>query len=237
MSDRLRSSSSSVMPILRRDLRVRRRAHERPLELDDRPLDLTRASADGTRHPVERAELVDDRALDPRDRVGLELDLAVGVESLDRPDQAEQPVGHEILLVDVGRKAGPETTGDELHERRVGEDQAIAHTAIPRRAVLLPERQRVSPRAGGAHALCEPLCGSWFAAATGGGYAVGRPIHLRAGQVRRARSPIHSASAPAASAITQARPPADADHTAVRASATAIVEKRSASARRCTPPA
>jgi len=44
------------------------------LELLVGALDLPRAGADGTRHPVECAQLVDDRATDTGDRVGLELD-------------------------------------------------------------------------------------------------------------------------------------------------------------------
>ena len=40
------------------------------------------------RHPVERAQLVDDRAADARDRVRLELDLAAEVEALDRARSA-----------------------------------------------------------------------------------------------------------------------------------------------------
>ena len=91
-------------PDLGGDLLVGRGAHQRPLELGDRALDLARARAHRARHPVERAELVDDRALDARDRVRLELDLAVRVEALDRADQAEQPVRDEILLVDVRRE-------------------------------------------------------------------------------------------------------------------------------------
>ena len=57
------------------------------------------------RHPVQRAQLVDDRALDPRDRVRLELDVAVGVVPLDRVDQPEQAVGDEVALVDVRGQA------------------------------------------------------------------------------------------------------------------------------------
>src|SRR4029079_7658378 len=74
------------------DLLVGRRAVELALELADRPLDVAGPGAHRARHPVEGAQLVDDRALDPRDRVRLELDVALGVEALDRPDQAEQPV-------------------------------------------------------------------------------------------------------------------------------------------------
>ena len=57
------------------------------------------------RHPVHRAELVDDRALDAGDRVRLELDVALGVVALDRADQAQEPVRDEITLVDVRRQA------------------------------------------------------------------------------------------------------------------------------------
>src|SRR5215212_5734531 len=48
--------------------------------------------ANGPRHPVQRAQLVDDRSLDARNGVGLELDVAVGLEALDRRDQADEPV-------------------------------------------------------------------------------------------------------------------------------------------------
>ena len=124
---------------LRRDLLVGRRAVQLLLELGDRALDVARASAHGARHPVERAQLVDDRALDARDRVRLELDLAVGVEALDRADQPEQAVRDEIALVHVRRQAAAEAAGDELDERRVGQDQAVADRPVTRLDELLPE--------------------------------------------------------------------------------------------------
>src|SRR4029077_4300709 len=62
------------------------------------------------------------------------------VEALDRADEAEEPVGHEILLVDVRRKARADTTRHELDERRVGEDQAVAKVLVLRLPILLPER-------------------------------------------------------------------------------------------------
>ena len=76
---------------LGRHLLVGRRALELVLELGVGALDLARPGADGARHPVQRAQLVDDRALDARDRVGLELDLALELEALDRVDQADSP--------------------------------------------------------------------------------------------------------------------------------------------------
>src|SRR5207237_9906512 len=64
-------------------------AVELTLELGDRALDVAGASTDRARHPVHCPQLVDDRALDARDRIRLELDVALGVVALDRPDQAE----------------------------------------------------------------------------------------------------------------------------------------------------
>ena len=110
------------------------------LELGDRALDLARPRAHRARHPVERAQLVDDRALDARDRVGLELDVAVGVVALDRADQAEQAVRDEVALVDVRGQPAAEPAGDVLDERRVGEDQPVAERAVAALPVLAPER-------------------------------------------------------------------------------------------------
>ena len=125
------SSSSSVeMPTFAGDLLVARRPAELALELPDRPLDLARPRTDRARHPVERAQLVDDRAADPGDRVGLELDVALRVVAVDRADQPEQPVRDEIALVDVRRQPRAEPAGDVLDERRVVDDQPVAQRFV-----------------------------------------------------------------------------------------------------------
>ena len=103
-----------MIPSVRGDLLVGRGAGELGLEVGDRPLDVAGAGAHGARHPVHRAQLVDDRALDPRDRVGLELDVAPGVEALDRADQAEEPVGDEVALLHVRGEAGAEAPATYL---------------------------------------------------------------------------------------------------------------------------
>ena len=139
ISSRESWNSSSVMPSDFGDLLVGRRARQLGLELGDRPLDVARAGAHGARHPVHRAQLVDDRALDPRDRVGLELDVAVGVEALDRADQPEEPVGDEVTLVDVGREPASEPARDVLDERRVREDQPVPERPVVRPLELVPE--------------------------------------------------------------------------------------------------
>src|SRR5207249_3242386 len=87
--------------------------------------------------------LVDDRALDARDRVRLELDVAVRIVALDRADQAEQPVRDEVVLLDVGRQAAAEAARDELDEGRVREDEAVAHTLVAVAPELAPEADRV----------------------------------------------------------------------------------------------
>src|SRR3954454_10834153 len=61
---------------LARHLIVGRGAVQLVLELGVDLLDLAGPCTHGARHPVQGAQLVDDRALDARDRVRLELDLA-----------------------------------------------------------------------------------------------------------------------------------------------------------------
>src|SRR4051794_13610630 len=124
------------------------------LELAVDALDLAGTGADGARHPVERAQLVDDRALDARDRVGLELDLALGVEALDRVDQADEAVGDEVGLLDVRRQAGGHAAGHVLDQRRVGHDELLAGTVGPRRLVATPE----IPQLDGFHIGFQAVC-------------------------------------------------------------------------------
>src|SRR3954454_12525235 len=120
-------------------LLVGRRPVEPVLELAVHALDLAGAGADRARHPVERAQLVDDRALDAGDRVGLELDLALGIEALDRVDQADQAVRDEVGLLDVRGQARGHAARDVLDQRRVGDHELLAGTSGSRRLVATPE--------------------------------------------------------------------------------------------------
>ena len=137
------SSSCGRDPDLLGDLLVGRRAAERRLELADRPLDLPRPRPHRPRHPVERAQLVDDRAADPRDRVRLELDVPLRVVAVDRAHQPEQPVRDEVGLVDVRRQPRAEPPRHVLHERRVVDDQPVAQRLVARPPVLEPEAPAV----------------------------------------------------------------------------------------------
>jgi hypothetical protein len=73
-----------------------------------------------------------------RDRVGLELDLALGIEALDRVDQADQAVRDEVGLLDVRGQAGGHPARDVLDQRRVGDDELLAGAVGPRRLVAPP---------------------------------------------------------------------------------------------------
>src|SRR5581483_2819503 len=199
-------------PDLPGDLLVRRRPPELRLERRDRALDLAGAGAHGARDPVECAQLVDDRAADAGDRVGLELDVAVGVVPLDRTDQAEEAVRDEVALVHVRGQPGAEPSGHVLDERRVHDDQPVAELLRPGPPVLAPE-----------------------AAGVGVARHEGR-IRGRAAQafVRRVRlsaetanKPIHAAIAAAATAITQR--PARAEPAAIPANASVSTVNRATS--------
>src|SRR5215216_4586668 len=107
------------------------RDHGRVRDLDERLLELLDREVELQRHLLVRgsavqAQLVDDRALDARDRVGLELDLAVDVEALDRVDQADQPVRDQVGFLDMGRQAGGHPAGDVLDQRGVGDHELLA---------------------------------------------------------------------------------------------------------------
>ena len=114
-------------------------ALELRLELGVRLLDVAGAGSHGAGHPVQRPKLVDDRPLDSRDREGLELDLAVEVEALDRTDQADQAVGDQVALLDVGWEPRRHPAGDELDQRRVRDDEMLARSLVPVLLVPSPE--------------------------------------------------------------------------------------------------
>ncbi len=100
------------------------------LEPLERPLEVAGLGAHRPRHPVDRAQLVEDRAFDSADRVGLELVAAVEVELFDCVDETEDPVAHEIGLIDTLRQAYRHPTGDVLHEWRVLQDETVTYLAL-----------------------------------------------------------------------------------------------------------
>ena len=132
-------SWSSVRSSSLGQLGVGGRAPQLALELRVRLLERPRLGPHRARHPVDRAELVEDVPLDAGDGVGLELEAAAEVELLDGVDQPEDAVGHEVGLVDALGQAGGDATGDVLHQRRVVDDQLVALLAAALGLVLGPE--------------------------------------------------------------------------------------------------
>jgi hypothetical protein len=115
------------------ELAVVGRAPQLVLELRV-PLDGSGFGAHRSRHPVNGPELVDDGAPDARDRVGLELEPTRQVELLQGVDEAEDPVAHEVGLVDGRRQSRRHPAGHELDQRRVVQDEPLARVG---RVVLL----------------------------------------------------------------------------------------------------
>ena len=112
------------------DLLVVGHASQFVLEGDVGLLDLPCTRPNGPRNPVHRTQLVDDRALDPGDGVGLELDRATQVELLDRVDEPEDAVADQVGSVDGLGKARRKAAGDVLHQGRVVEDELIASVRV-----------------------------------------------------------------------------------------------------------
>ena len=143
---RPRDLEQRLLELLLGDRRARRRSPRRSGRAPAcasssaiaRSMSRARARTERGTQSIERSSSMID-ALDPRDRVRLELDVALGVEALDRADQAEQPVGDEVALVDVRRQPAAEPAGDVLDERRVGEDQPVARGLVAGALVLAPE--------------------------------------------------------------------------------------------------
>ena len=104
-------------PEMIRDLPVGRGPLQARLHLRVRLLELPMFEADGARHPVERTQLVDDGASNPGNGVGLELDVPVEFELLQRIDETEHPVGDQVGLLHAGGQARGDTTGHVLDER------------------------------------------------------------------------------------------------------------------------
>ena len=109
------------------------------LELGHRALNLTGAGSYRARHPIEGAQLVEDGALDPVHRIGLEFVAAGRFELVDGVDQPEGAVGDEVRRLHVARQARAQTAGDELDQRGIVEDQALAGSLISGLLELFPE--------------------------------------------------------------------------------------------------
>ena len=92
-------------------------AAEALLDLTVGALEFAALLAYGTRHPVERAELVKDGALDAELRVRLELAVLVRVVLLDGVHQADHARVVKIVEVDVRRQSDRDAVDDVTDQR------------------------------------------------------------------------------------------------------------------------
>jgi hypothetical protein len=120
------------------DLGLGRHPVQRALELRVRAVHRAGLRPHRARDPVHRAQLVDDRAADPGARVGLELHRPARLVLLDRVDQAEHAVRHQVGLLHHRRQAHADPPGDRGDQRRVVQDQPLAHQTVAARLEQLP---------------------------------------------------------------------------------------------------
>ena len=113
------------------NLLVRGGAAQGRFQPPHRFLDLARLLADGAGHPVDGAQLVEDGAADPGDRVGLELHVLAGIELVDGVEEAEHPETDKIVELDVLRHAHGDLPRHVLHQRGV-----LPHEEVPQLLIL-----------------------------------------------------------------------------------------------------
>src|SRR4051794_15935457 len=123
----------------RAELVARRRAALDGGELAPRALQAPLEPARRAWRPVGLAQLVDDRAVDPRPRELLERRALARVPAVDRADELDEARGDQILDVAAGRQLGRLAVGQELDERRVAHDEPVAQPDVARALVLEPQ--------------------------------------------------------------------------------------------------
>src|SRR5439155_764800 len=143
-----------------------RRPAEHALEHVRRLLDQARLLPHAARHPVERAQVVQDRAADAELRVGGERRLLPGIVLADGVEEPDDAPRHQVVHLDVRRLARRQALHHTPHERQV-----------PAQHLLLAAAER---RVG-----CGTRRAAARAAARGG--AVSRPHHDRLPSARSRR--------------------------------------------------
>ena len=108
-------------------------------QLLQRAVDLAGLEAHQARHPVLRAQLVQNRAADTRGAVGLELDVALGLKAADRVHQAEVAPAHQVVEFDRLGQGLQQALGDVAHQRLVALQERVAQ-ALQLGRVLLGAR-------------------------------------------------------------------------------------------------
>ena len=84
---------------------------------------VTAATAQGARSPVEVAQAVDDGAADAQFRIRLEFHAALGLELIDGVEKSDDSGIHQVSDFDARRKTSRNSMSDMFDEREVLEDK------------------------------------------------------------------------------------------------------------------
>src|SRR5262249_22326471 len=127
-------------PGLAGDLLRARRTRQPLRQRSDRGTDRENPLLELTRHPHSPrrvAEVAPKLAEDSRRRESRERHAALGIEALDRLQQADR---RDLQQVVVGDAAVPVTAGEMVRDAEVALDQLVAECAVTRAAVLVEVR-------------------------------------------------------------------------------------------------
>jgi hypothetical protein len=140
------------------DLVFARHAPETLLDLAVGPFEAAALLAHAARHPVERAKLVENGALDSELRVGLELAVLVRIVLLDGIHQADDARVVQVIEIDVRGETDGNAVDDVTDEGSVLEHDLLFERRRNVCALLLGLAKQSF------HALSLPLVprGSWF---------------------------------------------------------------------------
>ncbi len=114
---------------------VGRHPAEPRLEFADRAFDFTRALPNGARHPIQRSQRVENRPVDPRDRIGFELYAARIIVFFNRIDEPDDTIVYEVVNLNVGRQVRGDAPGHVFHEVKIFMDQLFARVGLAGDAV------------------------------------------------------------------------------------------------------
>src|SRR5688500_8337576 len=92
--------------------------------------------------PVELAQSVEDGPVDAPLRVCRELHVLVDVELLDRIEQSENTIAHQIVHIYRVGQVSRHSHGDLLDQRRVADDELLTKSRVLRLLVKTPHLTR-----------------------------------------------------------------------------------------------
>ena len=114
-----------------RHLRVLRHPAELPHQLLAGPRHLARLATYGAGHVIRAAQLIQDRAADPRHREGAEGEPPPCVEALHRAHEPDRAGAHQLVEVRLHGQALGELPGDVVDQIEVLEEESVTGRIVP----------------------------------------------------------------------------------------------------------